>query len=178
MVFLKNKIILFETIFIAVVICSVGIYVVDFNNSHFEQINNINLTDINQWNHGKRLEITESNGIMQIVSSNNVSGSWPILNSRGSNVYKGETILLSVYAQYTNTAQSSLRIVGNTSKGQQVLGYAFIVDGNSNWHEYSLKITIPGGVTSIFVQLPIGWVISNHEPEVITLKDLLIYNIK
>ena len=141
-------------------------------------INNINLTDINQWNHGKRLEITEDNGVMKIESHNNVSASWPLLDSKGIDVYSSETILLSVYAKYANTAQSPLRIIGNTSKGQSILGYAFIVDGNSTWHYYSLKITIPSGVSSIFIQLPIGWVISNTGPEVVMLKDMTPYIVK
>ena len=68
MIFLKNKMILFEAILIAVIIGSSGLYVADFNNSHFEPIKNMDLNNINQWNHGKRLEVTESNGIMKITS--------------------------------------------------------------------------------------------------------------
>lgn len=170
--------ILLETVIIAVVIGSTGMYIVNFNNSHFEPINSVSLTNLSQWNHGNRLEVTESNGIMKIGSNNNVYASWPLLTSKGINVYSGETILFSVYAKYANTAQSGLRILGNTSNGESVLGYAFIVDGNSTWYGYSLEITIPSGVSLVFVQIQVGWVISNTEPEIIMLKDLLIYIIK
>lgn len=177
MIFLKNKMILFEAILIAVIIGSAGLYVADFNNSHFEPIKNMDLNNINQWNHGKRLEVTESNGIMKITSDNNVYASWPLLNSRGFDVHPGETILLSLYAKYSNTAQSTLRLIGNTSKGESILGYAFGANGNGSWHYYSLKITIPAGVSSVFIQLSIGWVISSKEPEVIMLKDMTLYKI-
>lgn len=157
---------------------SAGIYVTNFNNSHFEPVNNINLMNTNQWIHGGAIVITESGGVMKISSNNKVSGSYPLLNSKGFDVHVNETILLSLYASYANTIQSSLRIIGNTSNGQLVLGYAFIVDGNSTWHYYSLKVTIPGDVTSIFIQVPLGSVISSAEPEVIMLKEMLIYNVK
>ena len=177
MILLKNKIILLEVIIITVIMISAGIYVLDFNNSHFEPIKNVDLNDIKQWSHRKRLVVTESNGIIKITSYNNISGNWPLLNSKGFNVHSGETILLSIYVKYSNTAQSSLRLIGNTSSGESVLGYAFTVDGNSTWHEYSVKITIPSGVSSVFIQLPIGWVISNKEPEIIMLKDIALYKI-
>lgn len=92
-------------------------------------------------------------------------------------MYSGETILLSVFAIYVNTAQSSLRIIGNMTQGESVIGYAFIVDGNSSWQNYSVKITVPNNVSSAFLQLSIGWVISDTEPEVVMLKDLTLYKI-
>ena len=53
---------------------------------------------------------------MKITSDNNVFGSWPLLNSRGFDVHPGGTILLSLYAKYSNTAQSSLRLIRNHEK--------------------------------------------------------------
>lgn len=170
--------ILLEMIIIVIIISSSGIYVTYFNNSDFTRINNVSLTNLSQWSHGNQLTVTESNGIMEITSHHDVYATWLLLNSRGINVYTGETILLSVYARYNNAAQSALRIIGNTSNGQSVLGYAFIIDGNSSWHYYSLKITVPSGISSVFVQLPIGWVISNVGPETIMLKNMLIYKVE
>ncbi len=133
-----------------------SLYVSEFNNAHFEVIKSVNFNNLNQWSHGKRIEVTESNDVIKITSNNSEYASWPLLNSKGINVYSGETILLSVFAIYVNTAQSSLRIIGNMTQGESVIGYAFIVDGNSSWQNYSVKITVPNNVSSAFLQLSIG----------------------
>ena len=175
--FLKNKMNLFETIVITIIIISTGIYILEYNNSHFEPIKGIDINNIDQWYHGKHLEVADANNIIQIISYNNVYASWFPLNSKGFNVYSGETILLSIYSKYFNTAQSALRLIGNTSSGEIVLGYAFIVNGNSTWKYYSMNIIIPNDVSSVYIQMNMGWVISNIGPEIVMLKDISLYNV-
>lgn len=170
--------IVLEAIIIAIIVISTAIYVSDFNNSHFQPINTVNLTEVNQWSHSKRLEVTYNQGIMTITSNNTVYASYPTLNSKEISVHSGETLLFSVYAKYSNTAQSTMRIIGDNGKGEIYLGYLFGANGNSTWHPHSIIITIPNGISSVFIQLPIGWVISNSTPEVVMLKDLLIYNVR
>ena len=166
-----------EGIITTFIVVLAGVYVLNFNYSHFEPAENQNFNSINQWNYDKQLEVTEFNGVLKITSNNTVYASWPLLTSKSFNVYSGETILLSFYVKYLNTAQSSLGIMGNTSKGDAVLSYAFIVEGNSSWQYYSLRITIPSDVSSAFIQLAMGWVLYNKIPEIIMLKDIALYNL-
>ena len=87
-----------------------------------------------------------------------------------SSTLRARTNRMGFFDLFTNTRMSAediLRIYRQKD-----------VDGNSTWYGYSLEITIPSGVSLVFVQIQVGWVISNTEPEIIMLKDLLIYIIK
>lgn len=178
MVLLRNKFAFLQIVIVLIIISSTGLYLNNYNSASFQPINHLTLSNLDGWNYNKIVNVSSSNNIVKIVSGNDNYTSWYDVNSKGFNVSSGEAILFNLCAKYNNTLQSSTRIIGNTSNGQCVLGYFFIVNGNSSWNEYSVKISVPIGVNSVFLQIPIGWALQKNKIEFIMIKDLLIYELK
>lgn len=170
---LKNKKIILEVIIILVIVLSVGVYISNTNNNYKSlnfSISKENFTI--SCNHS----ITIHNHVMKIVSNKNITSGWSIISSKPIPVNSGMKILLQFKAEYKNTSQTGVRTIGNDN-GSNILGFALIAQGNSNWQYYSEIITIPEHVNSITIQILIGWVYGGNT-EIISFEDMSLYVIK
>ena len=170
---LKNKKIILEVIVICIIVLSVGIYVSSANDNYKSLNFNISKENFtNPCNHSMIIH----NHVMKIVSNNNISGDWCIINSKTISVNSGMKILLQFKAEYKDTSQTSVRTIGNDN-GSTILGFAMVAQGNSNWRYYSEIISIPEHVNSITIQILIGWVYGSNT-EIISFEDMSLYVIK
>lgn len=164
---LKNKKIILEVIVICIIVLSVGIYISSANDNYKSLNFNISKENfINPCN----ISMTIHKNTMNIVSNKNITGSWSPINSKPIAVKAGMKILLQFKAEYKDTAQTSVRIIGNDNTSN-VLGYGMIVQGTSNWRYYSEIISIPQHVNSITIQILIGWIYGGNT-EGISFQDM------
>ena len=65
----------------------------------------------------------------------------------------------------------------DNDNNSNILGYAMIVSGTSDWSYYNVIISVPKYINSITIQILIGWIYGGNT-ETISFQDMSLYVIK
>jgi len=170
-------------ILVIVIIIIISVYsdIYYYNATNYKSLNlDINNADFKVRGYAGmgNINVSATGNIMKISSSRNNSGNWIDIDSKNITVNPGWQILLIFSAEYKNTVQTALRILGiSSNNAESVLGYAMIVEGNSGWQYYNVLVKIPNFVHYIILQITLGWVILKNVLEILSITDMSLYNV-